>query len=54
MPYSPYQFLGLAPGYVGLDQANIVVPPGLSTGYYPLVITVGGVQSNGPSIYVSQ
>jgi len=53
-PASPYQFLGLAPGYVGLDQANIVVPPGLSTGYYPLVITVGGVQSNGPSIYVSQ
>jgi uncharacterized protein (TIGR03437 family) len=53
-PASPYQFLGLAPGYVGLDQANLVVPPGLSTGYYALVITVGGVQSNGPSIYVTQ
>jgi uncharacterized protein (TIGR03437 family) len=52
-PSTP-DFLGLAPGYVGLDQANITVPTGLSTGYYPLVITVGGVASNGPSIYVAQ
>ncbi len=53
-PPSPYQFLGLAPGWVGLDQANITVPVGLVTGAYPVVITVGGVQSNGPTMYVTQ
>jgi uncharacterized protein (TIGR03437 family) len=46
-------FLGLAPGWVGLDQANITVP-GLSTGSYAVVLTVGGVQSNGPTMYVTQ
>jgi uncharacterized protein (TIGR03437 family) len=46
-------FLGLAPGWVGLDQANVTVP-GLSTGSYAVVITVGGVPSNGPTMYVTQ
>ena len=50
--YTP--FLGLAPSWVGLDQANVPVPVGLSTGPYPVVITVGGVQSNGPTMYVTQ
>jgi len=50
--YTP--FLGLAPGWVGLDQANITVPTGLSTGGYPVVITVGSAQSNGPTMYVTQ
>jgi uncharacterized protein (TIGR03437 family) len=47
------QFLGLAPTWVGLDQANLTVP-GLSTGAYPVVITVNGVESNGPTMYVTQ
>jgi uncharacterized protein (TIGR03437 family) len=51
---SNVQFLGLAPGWVGLDQANLVVPVGLSTGAYPVVITVNGVESNGPTMYVTQ
>ena len=51
---STVQFLGLAPGWVGLDQANLVVPVGLSTGAYPVVITVNGVESNGPTMYVTQ
>ncbi|MGA2592920.1 MAG: hypothetical protein ABSH32_23650 [Bryobacteraceae bacterium] len=46
-------FLGLAPGYVGLAQANITVPSSLPSGSYPLVITVNGVQSNGPLVTVS-
>ncbi|MGD0666774.1 MAG: SBBP repeat-containing protein [Bryobacteraceae bacterium] len=50
---STVNFLGLAPTWVGLDQANLVVP-GLSTGAYPVVITVGGVASNGPMMYVTQ
>jgi uncharacterized protein (TIGR03437 family) len=46
-----FQFLGLAPGFVGLAQANLFVPA-LSAGGYPVVITVGGVDSNGPMVYV--
>jgi adhesin/invasin len=46
------RFLGLAPGFVGLAQANLEVPPGLSPGQYPIVITVGGVPSNAATLYV--
>ncbi|HEX5230084.1 MAG TPA: hypothetical protein VFW44_20365 [Bryobacteraceae bacterium] len=46
------QFLGLAPGFAGLAQANIVVPA-LATADYPLVITVGGYMSASAMISVS-
>jgi adhesin/invasin len=45
-------FLGMTPGFVALAQANITVPDDLPTGDYPLVISVGGVDSNGPLISV--
>jgi uncharacterized protein (TIGR03437 family) len=45
------KFLGLTPGFIGLAQANLVVPS-LSTGAYPVVITINGVASNGPNLYV--
>jgi uncharacterized protein (TIGR03437 family) len=48
---SPVQFLGLTPGTVGWAQANLVVP-GLSSGAYPVVVTVNGVASNGATVYV--
>ena len=38
-------FSGLAPGFVGLGQANVIVP-GLTTKDYPLVLMVNGVPSN--------
>jgi uncharacterized protein (TIGR03437 family) len=44
-------FLGLTPGFVGLAQANIVVPT-LTPGSYPITITVGGSASNTPVLYV--
>jgi uncharacterized protein (TIGR03437 family) len=44
-------YLGLAPGFVGLVQANIQVPQ-LAPGYHPLVITVGGVASNSALVTV--
>jgi uncharacterized protein (TIGR03437 family) len=44
-------FLGLTPGTVGWAQANLVIP-GLSSGAYPVVITVGGAASNGATVYV--
>jgi trimeric autotransporter adhesin len=39
-------FAGLAPGFVGLVQVNIVVPSDLQTGDYPLAITIGNETSN--------
>ena len=38
-------FCGMAPGMVGLAQANLVVPA-LPSGDYPLVLTIGGVSTN--------
>jgi uncharacterized protein (TIGR03437 family) len=43
-------FAGLSPGSIGLAQVNVQVPL-LTEGNYPLVITVGGVESN--SVMVS-
>lgn len=47
-------FAGLAPGFVGLWQANIVVPSGLSKGDLPLIVTAGGQSSNSGNVSVSQ
>jgi uncharacterized protein (TIGR03437 family) len=47
---SAVNFLGLTPGTAGVAQANLIVPA-LSPGAYPVVVTVGGVQSNGPTVY---
>jgi uncharacterized protein (TIGR03437 family) len=46
-------YLGLTPGFIGLYQANFVLP-GLAPGDYPLVLNVGGVTSNAPIISVAQ
>jgi uncharacterized protein (TIGR03437 family) len=47
---STVDFLGLTPGTAGVAQADLTVP-GLSPGAYAVVVTVGGVASNGPTIY---
>ncbi|HLH40936.1 MAG TPA: IPT/TIG domain-containing protein [Bryobacteraceae bacterium] len=46
------QFLGLAPSYAGLAQANIIVP-NLATGDYPLVINIGGIVSTSAIVSIS-
>jgi len=46
------EFLGAAPGWVGLAQANITVPDNAPTGDQPLVITLAGRESNRPLITV--
>jgi uncharacterized protein (TIGR03437 family) len=45
-------FAGLAPGFVGLLQANVQVPAGLAAGTYPLVVTIDGQASNAGDISV--
>jgi trimeric autotransporter adhesin len=47
------QFSGLAPGYVGLYQVNALVPQAATKGNaVPVVISIGGVQSNTVTIAV--
>jgi uncharacterized protein (TIGR03437 family) len=46
-------FAGLAPGFVGLWQVNIVVPAGLTQGDFPLVVSVGGQSSNAANVSVT-
>ena len=46
-------FLGMTPGQIALVQANILIPADMLPGTYPLVITIGTAQSNGPQITVT-
>ena len=47
------QFLGLAPGFIGLAQANVSIPADAPAGdVVPLVINVGGQPSNSVTISV--
>lgn len=46
-------YLGLAPGFVGLAQANILVPEGLAAGDHELIITVDGRRSNAVTLRVT-
>jgi uncharacterized protein (TIGR03437 family) len=45
-------YAGLTPGSIALAQANVTVPD-LPSGDYPVVITIGGFDSNGPAISVA-
>ena len=47
-------FAGLAPGFVGLVQVNLVVPSTLQTGDYPLTITIGSEASNSATVSVTE
>jgi len=49
------EFSGIAPGFVGLDQVNVQVPAGTRTANdVPVVLTIGGKQSNTVTIAVSE
>lgn len=49
---SPFQFCGLAPTFVGLWQVNVSVPTGIATGAVPLLLTIGGVDSNAVTVFL--
>jgi uncharacterized protein (TIGR03437 family) len=46
------EFAGLTPGFVGLYQANIVIPA-VAKGGHTLVLNVGGTNSNSTTIYTN-
>ena len=47
------QFAGLAPGFTGLVQVNVIVPNGLAKGDYLLKVTIAGQDSNPALISVT-
>jgi uncharacterized protein (TIGR03437 family) len=47
-------FAGLAPGFVGLGQMDIVIPSGLSSGTHTLTLSIAGENSNSAPISVTQ
>ena len=51
---APVAFLGLTPEFVGLLQANILVPAGLPAGDHPVIITINNNVSNAPLIATGQ
>jgi uncharacterized protein (TIGR03437 family) len=38
-------YTGVAPTFAGLNQLNLRIPTGVSTGDQPLTITIGGIAS---------
>jgi uncharacterized protein (TIGR03437 family) len=50
---APKVSAALTPGFVGLWQANIVVPAGLTQGDVPLIVSVGGQSSNSGNVSVT-
>jgi uncharacterized protein (TIGR03437 family) len=50
---APVNFAGLSPGFVGLYQVNLQVPPNAPSGdAVPVVLTIGGVKSNTATIAI--
>jgi uncharacterized protein (TIGR03437 family) len=46
-------FVGIPPGLAGVTQVNFVIPPNVSPGPQPVVVTVGGVASNTGNLTVT-
>jgi adhesin/invasin len=51
---APVTFSGLAPGFVGLYQVNVVVPSGLQPGSQWVQIVTGGLSSNIATVPVTR
>jgi len=51
---APVTFSGLAPGFIGLYQVNVVVPAGVGAGNQSVQITTGGIVSNTATVAVTR
>ncbi|HFB97740.1 MAG TPA: hypothetical protein ENJ62_01235 [Bryobacterales bacterium] len=45
-------FSGLAPGFVGLYQVNVRVPPGVPSGAQPLRLSIAGAEANEVTVFI--
>jgi uncharacterized protein (TIGR03437 family) len=50
--FGDVKFSGLAPGYIGLWQINVVIPQGLSAGSVPVRVLINGTPSNTVTVAV--
>jgi uncharacterized protein (TIGR03437 family) len=50
--FAAVSYSGLAPGFAGLYQVNVVVPPGLTAGNQTIQITINGFLSNVATVAV--
>jgi uncharacterized protein (TIGR03437 family) len=50
--FAAVSYSGLAPGFAGLYQVNVVVPPGLTAGNQNIQITINGFLSNMATVAV--
>jgi uncharacterized protein (TIGR03437 family) len=51
---APIQFVGVPTGLAGVTQINFVIPQNVPLGVQPVVVTVGGVQSQAATVTVTQ
>ncbi len=52
VPVTEIPFSGLAPGFVGLYQVNVRVPPGVASGPQPLRMKVAGAEANEVTVFI--
>jgi len=50
--FGDVKYSGLAPGYIGLWQINMVIPAGVTTGAVPIRVVINGTPSNTVSVAV--
>jgi adhesin/invasin len=50
--FGDVKYSGLAPGFIGLWQINVVLPTGLAAGNVPLRIVINGTPSNTVTVAV--
>jgi uncharacterized protein (TIGR03437 family) len=50
--FGDVKYSGLAPGYIGLWQINVVIPPGVTAGAVPVRVVINGTPSNTVTVAV--
>jgi uncharacterized protein (TIGR03437 family) len=51
---APIAFVGIPSGLAGVTQINFVIPPGVSPGVQPVIVTIGGISSPAVTLTVTR